>query len=78
MMPTNEIDILTMIVTDALDFAPETNIADGYACLVRGLHRANPSADYSPPQTLARHPSAELQRRRGGGAEPALNVLQSD
>jgi hypothetical protein len=40
MLPTNEIDTLTMTVTDAVDFAAEGKIADGYAALVWGLHRA--------------------------------------
>jgi hypothetical protein len=29
-----------MAVTDAVDFAQEGKVADGYACLVWGLHRA--------------------------------------
>jgi hypothetical protein len=40
MLPTNEIDTLTMTVTDAIDLAAEGKVADGYACLVWGLHRA--------------------------------------
>jgi hypothetical protein len=40
MLPTNEIDTLTVSVTNAVDMAREGRIADGYACLVWGLHRA--------------------------------------
>jgi cation diffusion facilitator CzcD-associated flavoprotein CzcO len=40
MLPTNEIDTLTMTVTDAIDLAAEGKVADGYACLLWGLHRA--------------------------------------
>jgi hypothetical protein len=40
MIPTNEIDTLTMTVTDALDCAAEGKLADGYAALVWSLHRA--------------------------------------
>ena len=34
MLPTNEIDTLTMTVTEAIDLAAEGQMADGYACLV--------------------------------------------
>ena len=40
MLPTNEIDTLTMTVTNAIDLAREGQIADGYAVLIWGLHRA--------------------------------------
>ena len=39
MIPASEIDPLTMTVTDAIDFAAEGQVADGYAALVWGLHR---------------------------------------
>jgi hypothetical protein len=39
MLPTNEIDTLTMTVTGAVGFAAEGKVADGDACLVWGLHR---------------------------------------
>jgi hypothetical protein len=45
MLPTNEIDNLTMTVTDAIDLAREGQIADGYACLVWGLHHAEEIAE---------------------------------
>jgi hypothetical protein len=45
MLPTNEIDTLTMTVTDAIDLPREGQIADGYACLVWGLHRAEEIAE---------------------------------
>jgi hypothetical protein len=62
MLPTNEIGALTMTVTNALDFAAEGKVADGYAWLVWGLRRTNFSAHYSPPRTPpARRPSAALQ-----------------
>jgi hypothetical protein len=40
MLPTHEIDTLTMTSTDAIEFAAEGKIADGYACLVWGLQWA--------------------------------------
>jgi hypothetical protein len=40
MLPTHEIDTLTMTVTNAVDFAAAGKVADGYACLMWGLHRA--------------------------------------
>ena len=46
MIPTKEIDTLTMTVADAIDFAAEGKVADGYAALVWGLHRANLSAHF--------------------------------
>ncbi len=46
MLPTREIDTLTMTVTDAIDFAAEGNVADGYAALVWGLHRVKLSAHF--------------------------------
>jgi hypothetical protein len=62
MIPANEADTLMMTVNDAIDLAADGQVADGYAALVWGLHRANPAAHYSPPQTpLARHPSTALQ-----------------
>ena len=45
MLPTNEIDTLTMTVTDAIDLAREGQIADGYAYLVWGLHRTEGIAE---------------------------------
>jgi hypothetical protein len=45
MLPTNQIDTLTVTVTDAIDLAQEVRIADGYACLVWGLHRAQEVAE---------------------------------
>jgi hypothetical protein len=39
-LPTNEIDTLTMTVTDAIDLAAEGHLADGYAALLAGLKRA--------------------------------------
>jgi hypothetical protein len=40
MLPTNKEDTLTMTVTDAVDLAAEGKVADGYACLLWGHHRA--------------------------------------
>jgi hypothetical protein len=40
MLPTHEIDALTMTVTNAIDMAGDGQVADGYACLLWGLHRA--------------------------------------
>jgi hypothetical protein len=45
MLPTHEIDTLTMTVTDAIDLAAEGKVADGYACLTWGLHRAEDIAE---------------------------------
>ena len=55
MLPTNEIDTLTMTVTAAVDLAAEGQIADGYACLTYGLHRAEEMAEegYEWGQELA-------------------------
>ncbi len=39
-LPTNESDALTVTITDTLDRAAEGEIADGYACLLWGRHRA--------------------------------------
>ena len=40
MLPTHEIDTLTMTVTDAVDLAAEGQLADGYTALLAGLKRA--------------------------------------
>jgi hypothetical protein len=45
MLPTNEIDTLTMTVTDAIDFAADGQVADGYAAPVWRLHRAEEMRD---------------------------------
>lgn len=45
MLPTNEIDTLTMTVTDAIDLAAEGNAADGYTALLAGLQRAEEIAE---------------------------------
>jgi hypothetical protein len=49
MLPTHEIDTLTMTVTDAVDFAAEGKVADGYAALVWGLHRAEEMVEEGEP-----------------------------
>ena len=49
MLPTYEIDTLTMIVTDAIDLAADGQVADGYAALVWGLHRAEEMVDAELP-----------------------------
>src|SRR5260370_37621724 len=40
MVLTNEIDTLTMTVTDSVDLAAEGRIADDDTCLLSGLHRS--------------------------------------
>jgi hypothetical protein len=40
MLPTSEIDTLTMTVTDAVDAAADGELAAGYNALVVGLKRA--------------------------------------
>ena len=45
MIPTNEIDTLTMTVVDAIDLAADGQLADGYAALLAGLHRAEEIAE---------------------------------
>ena len=40
MLPTNEIDTLTLTVVGAMDLAAEGQVADGYAVLLAGRHRA--------------------------------------
>jgi hypothetical protein len=44
-LPTKEIDTLTMTVTEAIDFAAEDNVADGYTALMAGLQRAREIAE---------------------------------
>jgi hypothetical protein len=39
-LPTNEIDTLTMTVVDAVEFAQDGRVRAGYGCLAWGLHRA--------------------------------------
>lgn len=45
MIPRDEADTLMMTVTDAIDFAADGQVADGYAALVWGLHRAEEMVD---------------------------------
>jgi hypothetical protein len=57
MLPTSEIDTLTMIVTDAIGLALESNVADGYTALMAGLQRAEESAEegvWWGPELVAR------------------------
>jgi hypothetical protein len=49
MIPRNEADTLTMTVTDAIDFSAGGQIADGYAVLVWGLHRAEEMIEEGEP-----------------------------
>jgi hypothetical protein len=49
MLPTHEIDTLTMTVTDAVDLAAEGQVADGYGVLVWGLHRAEEMVEAGEP-----------------------------
>ena len=46
MLPTNEIDTLTMTVVDAIEFAADGKVADGNDALPSGLERkTEPSKD---------------------------------
>ena len=45
MLPSNEIDTLTMTVVDAIDLAANGQLAGGYAALLAGLHRAEEIAE---------------------------------
>ena len=40
MLPTQGRDALKVTAADAVDLAAEGKVADGYACLLWGLHRA--------------------------------------
>jgi hypothetical protein len=40
MLPRHEIDTLIMLIDDAVEFAAEGKLADGYTVLLAGLHRA--------------------------------------
>ncbi len=49
MLPTAEINTLLTTVTDALDFATEGAVVDGYHYLLAGLRRAEGIADEGEP-----------------------------
>ena len=54
-------DTLTLTVADAIDFAQEGKVADGYTCLVWAC-AAPDLAQYKPPQfPLVRHLFDALQ-----------------
>jgi hypothetical protein len=80
MLPTNEIDTLTMTVTDAVDLAAEGKVADGYACLVwaaqvRAAHATNTCA---PKGIRLDGRESETGKRRNtftGGSEMRRIVL---
>jgi hypothetical protein len=41
MLPYDEINAFTMTVADAIEYAAEGRVAEGYACLLSGLQRAH-------------------------------------
>ena len=45
MIPTSEIDTLTMTLTEAIDLALEGSLADGYTALMAGLQRVEENAE---------------------------------
>ena len=49
MLPYPEITAYMMSVEDAMDFAAEGQLADGYAVLVAGLHRAEEAKEDGEP-----------------------------
>jgi hypothetical protein len=60
MLPRQEIDTFLMAVTDAVDFAREEGIADGYTVLLAGLdHAREAEAD---GETWAANPAADVHR----------------